>query len=171
MLPVIKQRKVGEFSLGTLFFLLILFLSVPYCGAVTIKALYADAPGTGFNDTTRLTEEKRTLFGDNGNNGNNANTLGQARRNAFEHAARLLENRLPGPNTIRVEVLFRFFEEETTIATTYMLRIISFGPRELLHIGYPPALAEIIRGENFLGESAPHFIVGFSRDSDFYYGY
>ena len=168
MLPVIKQRRVGEFSLGALFFLLILFLSVPYCGAVTIKALYADAQGTGFNDTTRLTEEKRTLFGDNGNN---ASTLGQARRNAFEHAARLLENRLPGSNTIRVEVSFRFFEEETTIATTYMLRIISFGPMQLLHIGYPPALAEIIRGENFLGESAPHFIVGFSRDSDFYYGF
>ena len=83
----------------------------------------------------------------------------------------MLENRLPGPNTIRPEVSFVSFEEETAIATTYMLRIISFGPRQLLHIGYPPALAEIIRGENFLDESAPHFIVEFSRDSDFYYGF
>ena len=168
MLPVIKQRRMGEFSLGALFFLLTLFLSVPYCGAVTIEALYVDTPGTGFNDTTRLTEEKRTLFGDNGNN---ASTLGQARRNAFEHAAGLLENRLPGPNTIRVEASFISFKEETTIATTYPPRIISFGPRQLLHIGYPPALAEIIKGENLIGESAPHFIVGFSRDSDFYYGF
>ena len=60
MLPVIKQRRMGEFSLGVLFFLLTLFLSVPYCGAVTIEALYVDTPGIGFNDTTRLTEEKRT---------------------------------------------------------------------------------------------------------------
>ena len=50
MLPVIKQRRMGEFSLGALFFLLTLFLSVPYCGAVTIEALYVDTPGTGFND-------------------------------------------------------------------------------------------------------------------------
>ena len=167
-LPVIKQRRVDEFSLGALFFLLILFLSVPYCGAVTIEALYVDTQGTGFNDTTRLTEGKRTLFGDNGNN---ASTLGQARRNAFEHAARLLENRLPGPNTIRVEVSFIPFKDETTIAGAVVPQIFSFPPPELLHIGYPPALAERIAKRELIDESAPHFTVGFSRDSNFYYGF
>ena len=166
-LPVIKQRGVGEFSVGVLFFLLILFPSVPYCGAVTIEPLYADAPGAGFNDPTRLTEEKRTLFGDNGNN---ASTLGQARRNAFEYAASLLESRLPGPNTIRVEVSFESFEDETTIASTGMRQIFSFGPRELLHIGYPPALAERIAEKKIISESIPHFIVGFSGNPNFYYG-
>ena len=166
-LPVIKRSLAAGFSIGVLFFLLTVFPAVPYCGAVTIEALYVDAPGTGFNDRTRLTEEKRALLGDNGNN---AGTLGQARRNAFEHAASLLESRFPGPNIIRVEASFISFEDETTIASTGMRRIISFGPRELLHIGYPPALAERIRGEKLIDESAPHFIVGFSRNLNFYYG-
>ena len=67
-LPVIKRSLAAGFSIGVLFFLLTVFPAVPYCGAVTIEALYVDAPGTGFNDRTRLTEEKRALLGDNGNN-------------------------------------------------------------------------------------------------------
>ena len=166
-LPVIKRSWVDGFSIGVLFFLLTVFPAVPYCGAVTIEALYVDAPGTGFNDQSGLTEEKRALLGDNGNN---ASTLGQARRNAFEHAASLLEGRLPGPNTIRVEASFMPFEDENTIARTYSRRIISFGPEELLHIGYPPALAEKIAKKKLIDESTPHFVVGFSRNSNFYYG-
>ena len=146
-LPVIKRSWADGFSIGVLFFLLTIFPAVPYCGAVTIEALYADAPGTGFNDQSGLTEEKRVLLG------NNASTLGQARRNAFEHAASLLESRLPGPNIIRVEASFISFEDETTIARTSMRQTISFGPRELLHIGYPPVLAERIRGEKLVDGS------------------
>ena len=52
-----------------------------------------------------------------------------------------------------------------------MRRILSFGPEELIHIGYPPALAEIIAKEKLIDESLPHFIMEFSRDSDFYYGF
>ena len=168
-LPVIKRSWVDGFSIGVLFFLLTIFPAVPYCGAVTIEALYPDAPGTGFNDQSGLTEEKRALLGDNGNN---ASTLGQARRNAFEHAASLLEDRLPGPNIIRVEASFiPFDEDETTIARTSIQQIISFGPEELLHIGYPPALAERIKGEKLVDGSMPHFIVEFSRSSNFYYGF
>ena len=62
-LPVIKRSLAAGFSIGVLFFLLTVFPAVPYCGAVTIEALYVDAPGTGFNDRTRLTEEKRALLG------------------------------------------------------------------------------------------------------------
>ena len=165
---VIKRNEVNNLSIGLLFFLLTVFPAVPYSGAVTIKAIYTDVPGTGFNDTTALTEEERALLGDNGNS---AGTLGQARRNAFEHAAGLLERRLPGSNTIRVEASFRFFEEEDTVARAYQGKVISFGPEELLHIGYPPALAEKIAGRPLIDESAPHLAVAFSRSLEFYYGF
>lgn len=167
-LHVIKRSGAGRFSLGFLFFLLTVFPAVPHCGAVTIRAIYADAQGIGFNDATGLGEEQRALLGDNGNS---ASTLGQARRNAFGHAARLLGEKLPGPNMIRVEVSFRSFEDETTVARTYTRKALSFGPEELLHIGYPPALAEQIRGRALIDESESHLVVEFSRDLDFYYGF
>lgn len=167
-LHAIRHCGADKFFLGLLFFLLGAFPAVPYSDAVTIRAIYTDAQGIGFNDTAGLTEEERALLGDNGNS---ADTLGQARRNAFEHAARLLEERLPGQNMIRVEASFGSFEDETTVAKTYTRKAISFGPEELLHIGYPPALAEKIRGRAIIDESEPHLIVEFSRDLDFYYGF
>ncbi len=165
---VIKRNEVNNLSIGLLFFLLTVFPAASYSGAVTIEAIYADVPGTGFNDTSGLTEEERAMLGDNGNN---ASTLGQARRNAFEHAAGLLEQRLPGSNTIRVDVSFRFFEDEATVARAYTGKAISFGPEELLHIGYPPALAEKIAGRALIDESVPHLVVAFSRSLEFYYGF
>ena len=167
-LHVIERSGANNLSIGVLFFLLTVFPAVSYSGAVTIKAIYADVPGTGFNDTAGLTDEERALLGDNGNS---ASTLGEARRNAFEHAARLLESRLPGANVIRVEAFFKSFEDETIVATARMRRVISFGPQELLHIGYPPALAEKIKGEKLIDDSLPHLIVEFSRDLNFYYGF
>ena len=115
MLPVIKQKGVVGFSLGVLFFLLTFFPAGPYCGAVTIEAQY----GTGFNDTTGLTEEERALLGDSGNN---ASTLGQARRNAFEHAAGLLEDRLPGS---------KYHPGRGVVQTSLQMR-----PRSRLRTGY-----------------------------------
>ncbi len=165
---VIKKSEVNNFSIGLLFFLLTVFPAVSHSGAVTIKAIYTDVPGIGFNDATGLADEERALLGDNGNN---AGTLGEARRNAFEHAASLLERKLPGPNTIRVEVSFRFFEDEATVAKAYAGKAISFGPEELLHIAYPPALAEKIAGRTLIDESAPHLVVEFSRSLEFYYGF
>lgn len=167
-LHAIRHCGADKFFLGLLFFLLGAFPAATYCDAVTIRAIYTDTQGIGFNDTAGLTEEERALLG---GNGNSADTLGQARRNAFEHAARLLERRLPGENTIRVEASFGSFEDETTVAKTYMRKAISFGPEELLHIGYPPALAEKIRGRTIIDESEPHLIVEFSKDLDFYYGF
>lgn len=167
-LHVILRSGANKFPIGVLFFLLTVFPAVSYSGAVTIKAIYADAPGVGFNDTSGLTEEERALLADNGND---ASTLGQARRNAFEHAAGLLERKLPGQNTIRVKVSFGSFEHENTVAATYMGTPISFGPEELLHIAYPPALAEKIAGRALINESVAHFIVKFSRNLNFYYGF
>jgi len=167
-LHVILQNGANNLSIGLLFFLLTVFPAVSYSGAVTIRAIYADVPGAGFNDTTGLTEEERALLD---GNGNSASTLGEARRNAFEHAAGLLERKLLGQNTIRVEVSFGSFEHENTVATTYMGNPISFGPEELLHIAYPPALAEKIAERALIDESVPHFIVKFSRHLNFYYGF
>ena len=167
-LHVILRSGANNLSIGLLFFLLTVFPAVSYSGAVTIKAIYVDPQGIGFNDTAGLTEEERALLGDNGNN---ASTLGQARRNAFEHAASLLERKLPGPNTIRVEVSFGSFEDENTVAKTYMRNPIGFAPEELLHIAYPPALAEKIAGRTLIDESVAHFIVKFSRSLNFYYGF
>lgn len=163
-----ERSGTNKFPIGVLFFLLTVFPAVPYSGAVTIKAIYADVPGAGFNDTTGFTDEERALLADNGNN---ASTLGEARKNAFEHAAGLLERKLPGQNTIRIEVSFGFFEDENTVATTYMRNPVSFGPEELLHIAYPPALAEKIAGRALIDESVAHFIVKFSRHLDFHYGF
>ena len=167
-LHVIDRSGANNFSVGILFFLLVVFSTVSYSGAVTIEAIYADVPGIGFNDTAALTEEERGLLGDNGNN---ASTLGEARKNAFRHAAGLLERKLPGPNTIRVEVSFRFFEDKDTVAKAYPGKVISFAPEELLHIAYPPALAEKIAGRALIDESAPHLVVEFSRSLEFYYGF
>ena len=66
---------------------------------------------------------------------------------------------------------FGSFEDENTVATTYMRKPVSFGPEELLHIAYPPALAEKIAGRALIDESVAHFIVKFSRHLDFYYGF
>lgn len=167
-LHVINRSGAKNLSVGVLFFLLVVFPAVSYSGAVTIKAIYTDVPGIGFNDTAALTEEERGLLGDNGNN---AGTLGEARKNAFRHAAGLLERKLPGPNTIRVEVSFRFFEDKDTVAKAYPGKVISFAPEELLHIAYPPALAEKIAGRALIDEPAPHLVVEFSRSLEFYYGF
>ena len=164
----IEPHGADAFSVGFLFFLLSVFSVVPQCAAVTIQFLYTDVPGIGFNDPTELTQEDKNLLA---GSGNNASTLGEARKNALEHAARLLESRLPGANTIRVETFFKSFEEEAVVAKTRIRRILSFGPREQLHIGYPPALAEKIAGRELLDESIPHLIVQFSRELNFYYGF
>ena len=166
-LRIIKRSGVNRFSVGLLFFLLTVFPAASYSGAVTIRAVYKDVQGVGFNDTSVLTEEERAALAENGNN---AETLGQARKNAFDHAAGLLGKKLPGSNVIRIEVSFTSFEDEATVAKTYIRKAISFVPEELLHIGYPPALAEKIKGEPLIDESESHFAVEFSGDSEFYYG-
>lgn len=165
---LIEPHGADALSVGFLFFLLSVFSVVPQSTAVTIQFLYTDVPGIGFNDPTELTQEDKDLLA---GSGNSASTFGEARKNALEHAARLLESRLPGANTIRVEAFFKSFEEQAVVAKTRIPRILSFGPRELLHIGYPPALAEKIAKRELLDESIPHLIMEFSKDLDFYYGF
>lgn len=164
----IEPQRADALSVGLLFFLLSVFSAVPQSTAVTFRFLYTDISGIGFNDSTELTQEDKDLLA---GSGNNANTLGEARRNALEHATGLLGSKLPGANVIRVEAFFKSFEDRAVVAKTSMRRILSFGPRELLHIGYPPALAERIAERELLDESVPHFIMEFSKGLDFYYGF
>ncbi len=144
------------------------YLTVPYCAAITVQFLYNDSPGVGFKDLTELTQEDRELLD---SDGNNANTLGQARRNALEYAGSLLESRLPGQNIVRVEVSFEVITEEDTVARTSIKQIAVLDSEEPFYIGYPLALAEKITGEKIVTDSVPHFIIEFSGDTDFYYGF
>ena len=77
------------------------------CAAVVIHEIYSDAPGEGFKDTTPLPQDQRDMLS---SLGNNARTLGEARKNAFEHATSTLERRLTNSSTIRIEAEFVFFD-------------------------------------------------------------
>ena len=77
------------------------------CAAVVIHEIYSDAPGEGFKDTTPLSQNQRDMLS---SRGNNAQTLGEARKNAFEHATSTLERRLTNSSTIRIEAEFVFFD-------------------------------------------------------------
>jgi hypothetical protein len=61
--------------------------------AAIITIVNMDGPGEGFNDPTPFTSV----------GGNTALTLGQARRNAFEHAANILAQMLVSPVVIQVD--------------------------------------------------------------------
>ena len=165
---LIEPHRAEALSIGFLFFLLGVLSAPPHSEAVTFRFLYTDPAGVGFDDRRGLAREDRDLFA---SGGNDASTRGEARKNALEHAARLLGEKLPGGAVIRVQASFRSFEDRAVVAKTRIQRILSFGPLELLHIGYPPALAEKIAKREILDESIPHLIIEFSRDLDFYYGF
>ena len=89
-------------------FLLPVFVLLPVFpgGAVTIEPVYDSgerSAQTGFFDATPLTQEQKDQIGPSGND---AETLGEARRKALEYAFGLMEPKLAGDFTIRVEVSF-----------------------------------------------------------------
>lgn len=88
---------------GILFLLLAALAPVPPCVAVTIEEIYDDDDGEGFKDETDLTQAEKTFLAARGND---AETLGEARKNAFEHAASILESTLTNTNTIRISAEF-----------------------------------------------------------------
>ena len=97
---------------GKLLFIILLVLAAMLwaplpCAAVVIHEIYSDAPGEGFKDTTPLPQDQRDMLS---SRGNNAQTLGEARKNAFEHATSTLERRLTNSSTIRIEAEFVFFD-------------------------------------------------------------
>ena len=83
--------------------LITLFFSVPESAATTFRPVYTDDRGTGFDDETPLTDE--VARGDN-----TGRTLGEARREAFENALRILE-RLIGTDNDNGIVIQASFED------------------------------------------------------------
>jgi hypothetical protein len=86
--PVLTIRPLGLLAL-------IAVLCVPMAAsAATIALVNLDGPGEGFNDTTPF-----AALG-----GNSATTLGQARLNAFQHAANIVGGTVTSGVTIRVGI-------------------------------------------------------------------
>ena len=101
---IIKSRK--RLFPGILFLLLAALAPVAPCVAVTIEEIYDDGDGEGFKNGTPLTQTEQDFLAARGNN---ASTLGEARKNAFEHAASILEGILTNANTIRISAEFKIF--------------------------------------------------------------
>lgn len=177
---------------GILFLLLAVFSPLPLCLAVTIVEIYDDDDGEGFLDQTALTQEEKASLAASGND---ADTLGEARKNAFEHAASILESTLTNTNTIRISVRFVIFSGQEdpaepeecgeppqgtfTVASAGPTGYNYFGHRLVegdasdpgLGTGYPYALFEAVSGENFNGQNAD-ISIRFSKciPFPFYYG-
>ena len=175
---------------GILFLLLAVFSPLPTCVAVTIEEIYDDDDGEGFKDETELTQTQKDLLAADGND---AETLGEARKNAFEHATSLLESRLTNTNTIRISVEFAIFSGQEDpnnqgecLITTRTFTAARAGPRGY---GYPPdrfdegdantvglgtahpyALIEALLGGEF-NEQRADIGIDFSKCRPFYYGF
>lgn len=115
--------------------------------AASIVIQVSDGPGEGFNDPTPFTPM----------GGNNAQTIGQARLNVFNEAARLWGLLINSPVTIVVEASF---DPLTCSAGTGVLG--SAGPTWIFHdfsgaplprVFYPAALADALHGGNITGTS------------------
>ena len=154
-----------QFLAGLFFLLLMAFSAVPQSVAITFEPIYADAPGTGFYDETPLDEEHKALIHDNF--GFSAETLGEARRIAFEFALALFEIWLVGDNTVRVEASFES-REENWIAWGGPAGHYSVPGAEIL---FPVALLENISGEELNGSTEADVKTTFSETHDFYYGF
>ena len=175
---------------GILFLLLAVFSPLPTCVAVTIEEIYDDDDGEGFLDETELTQTQKDLLAADGND---AETLGEARKNAFEHATSLLESRLTNTNTVRIGVEFVIFSGQEDpdnqgkcLITTRTFTAASAGPRGYgypdgrfdegdantvgVATAYPLALYEAISGEE-LNDQEADIRVRFSKCVSFYYGF
>ncbi len=152
-----------DLLLGLLFFLSAIISQVPYCLAITFEVTYEDAQGSGFYDETELTEEQKALLSEAGNG---AQTLGEARRNAFEYAAGLLADKLGGDTTVNVEA--SFVRRSSFLGLMDYRKLVKLpGGSDL---SYPMSLAEAISGEELNGDE-PEAGFKFSKNYDFYYGF
>ncbi|MGB8694638.1 MAG: Ig-like domain-containing protein [Steroidobacteraceae bacterium] len=124
------------------------FALATQANAATITIQVTDAAGEGFNDPT--------VFMPMG--GNNATTLGQARRNVFNEAARLWGLLITSNVNIVVEASF---DPLTCSASSGVLG--SAGPTWIFHdfvgsplpaVFYPAALADALHGSNIHGTNS-----------------
>ena len=124
--------------------------------AATVTIQVMDAVGEGFHDTTPFTPI----------GGNNATTLGQARLNVFNEAARLWGQLINSSVTIVVEARF---DPLTCSASSGVLG--SAGPTWIFHdfpnaplpdVFYPAALADALAGNNLAGTNGNGTQYGFT---------
>ena len=151
---------------ATLFFLLlVVFSPASESVAVTFEPIYTDIPGKGFYDRKPLTAaEKTMLLAD----GNVAQTLGEARRNAFEAVLDVFELWFIGNSTVRVEALFQSLEPGA---------LAGARPGDLVYdlsdpgaVGVPIALAENFLEKELNGATEADVVITFNENYDFYYG-
>ena len=181
----------NKFLPGILFLLLATFAPLPPCVAVTIEEIYDDDDGEGFKDETDLAQAEKTFLAARGND---AETLGEARKKAFEHATSILESRMTNSNTIRISVEFVIFPgqedpndpDKCGQITEGTYTVASASPRGYGYPGdrldegdtnnpglgtaYPYALFEALSGQELNGQNAD-IGIDFSKCVPFYYGF
>ena len=187
-----QPLSVAKILPGILFLLLAAFSPTLPCVAVTIEEIYDDDAGEGFLDGTDLTQAEKDFLA---TRGNNAETLGEARKNAFEHATSILESRLTNTNTIRIRANFVIFEDQGDssdppgcLSDLISPILATAGPRGYGHPGnrmtdkgdgtgtllgtaYPCALYEALYEEKADICQEAHIGISFSKCIPFYYGF
>lgn len=154
-----------------LLFFLTVFSPVSESVAVTFEPIYTDAPGVGFYDRTPLTEEHKAFLsaGDNP-----AQTLGEARRNAFETTLFVLGGFFIGDNIIRVEASFESLAS-STLASASPSDFFILEPPNLINVDYPLAiplaLAETYLGQGLNRLTEADIEITFNENAIFYYGF
>ncbi len=151
---------------------LVFLLSFPthYGFSITIKPFYVDNLEEGFKSTSVLSGQEKQYFSARGNN---ATTLGEARKNALEHAFSIIEKKISSKNdSVSVEVEFFSFNnspgERPPIASTSSFLLQKSG------IFYACALAEAIDAlpppSTCEGLLTKDMRIKFSETVNFYYG-
>ena len=161
-------HAAGKHLFAGLFFLLFtVFSAVPQSVAITFEPIYVDKPGTGFYDETPLDEtQKAPIHAD----GNRAETLGEARKNAFETALGLFEIWLVGDNTVRVEASFRDDLGQGSLAGAWPARLVYKPSEANPEMWLPIALEENKSGQEINGSTEADIRIVFNENEDFYYG-
>ena len=159
-------HAINKRFFAVLFFLLLtVFSPASESVAVTFEPVYTDTQGTGFYDRTPLTATERTqLLAD----GNVAQTLGEARRNAFEAVLDVFELWFIGNNTVRVEASFENLEPGFLAGARP--GDLVYGPSELGALGVPIALAENFLEEELNSATEADVVITFNERHYFYYG-
>ncbi len=143
-----------------------LFFPVHYGVSITLTPIYVDDPSTGFKDTTTLSDSEKQILSAAGNN---AVTLGEARKNAFEHVLGVFEKKLRGRTVVTVSARFKSFSGRT-VASASPFIVYSPDKKFYLPCALASATGAIKRkcGQLFGITSDIH--VDFGKNTNFYYG-
>ena len=99
--------------------------------------------------------------------GNMAETLGEARKNAFEYAADLIADKLGGNTTVSVET--EFVQTSHFVGALFARELVTL-PGKPDSFYYPSSLAEAISGQELNGGD-DEVRVKFAENAVFHYGF